>query len=413
MRQILSSIDIGSDYIKLIIGEFNNDRLHVLCATKVPSAGIENGKIIGREELVSAIRACVNEASERLGSEIKKVLLCSNFASTKLKKNVCEIKIEGEDKTITGKDIVDVLGKCSSGKIDQDYMILETIPVDFGIQGEILIKDPKGCESDSLAVKAIITEALKDEIDAYIGVITEAGLKVVDVIPNVVGDYYNYKNMERDNDSGAIVNIGYETTTVSIYHKGYITNTKTLKVGVLNIVEDIAYVKRLGIDTAKQLYSDFTIASSQLANTKAHRIVRDIEANDVTVYQYELAEIAESRIIDMLELIKKEINILTKKEISYIIISGGLTELKDFHLTISSVMGQNAKIGNIIDIGARDNAYVSAIGVLKYFHTKLALRDRNFSIFADTQLEDINNGVKVNNKDNNLLNRVFGYFFDS
>jgi len=82
-------------------------------------------------------------------------------------------------------------------------------------------------------------------------------------------------------------------------------------------------------------------------------------------------------------------------------------------LTISSVMGPDARIGNINEIGARDNAFISAIGVLKYFHTKLELRGRNFSIFAESELENIDNGVKTSSKDNNLLNKVFGYFFDS
>ena len=416
MRQILSSIDIGTDFIKLIIGEFNGERFYVLGACKTPSAGIENGRIIDRQLLISAIQSCASKVSSRFGVEIKKVVMCSNFSSTKLKKNACEIKIVGEDKIITGKDVAEVLGKCSEGQIDNDYKILETIPVDFAINGDMIVKDPKGKESDSLAVKGIITEAFKDELDEYISVLTDAGLKVVDVIPSIVGNYYCFKSMERDNDAGAIVNIGYESTSVSIFHKGCLTNTKMLKVGVLNIIQDIAYVKRLDIKIAKDLYNSFTVASPQLANTKAHRIVKDIDNNEVTIYQYELAEIAESRIVDMLELIKKQINILTKKEISYIIISGGLTELKDFHFTISNVMGQKARIGNVLDIGARDNTFVSAIGVLRYFHYKLALRDRSYSIFAESELGEISStgkGYGKDNKDNGLLNKVFGYFFDS
>ena len=413
MRQILSSIDIGSYYIKLVVGEYTNDRFHILCAIKILSEGVENNKIIDREKLIVTIKNTVNEAGERLGVEIKKIILCINIPSLKIKKNVCDIKITNEDRVITSKDVVDIISICANGQIDAEHSLLETVPIDFGIDGEIVTKDPKGSTSDNLALKGIITEGLKDEIDEYVNILVESGLKVVDVIPNVIGDYYNFKNIDRDKDNGVIVNIGYETTTVSTYHKGYITNTKLMNIGVLNIIQDIAYIKKLDLCIAKNLYNEFTIAVSQLANPKLHRVVQDLDGADVTIYQYELAEIAESRIVDMLELIKKQINILTKKEISYIIISGGLTELKDFHLTISSAMGQKAKIGNITEIGARDNAFMSAIGVLKYFHNKLELRSRNFSIFADTELDSINNGVKTSSKDNNLLNKVFGYFFDS
>lgn len=413
MRQILSCIDIGADFIKIVIGEYTDKRFHVLCAVKTASFGILNGKIIDREILINAVKECVSEAETKLGVALKKVILCSNLNSTKIIKNVCEIEIKSEDKVITGKDIADVIGKCSNGKIDVDYTILETVPVDFGINGDVITKDPKGLVSDNLAIKGIITEAYKDEVDCYIKILSDAGLKVIDVIPNIIGDYYNFKSMERDNETGAMVNIGYDSTTVSIYHKGYIIATKSIDIGVINIVEDIAYVKRLDLKVAKLLYDTFTIANSQLANTKNYRIVDDIDGEQVKIYQHELAEIAESRIVDMLELIKKQINILTKKEISYIIVLGGLTELKDFHLTISNIMGSIAKIGHINEIGARDNAYVSVIGVLKYFHGKLALRDRNFSIFADAELEEVSGTKSSSTKDSNLLNKVFGYFFDS
>ena len=52
-----------------------------------------------------------------------------------------------------------------------------------------------------------------------------------------------------------------------------------------------------------------------------------------------------SRLHEMLNIVKNEINYLTKKEISYIIVSGGLSEQRDFDIEVESVFGPIAFIG--------------------------------------------------------------------
>ena len=116
----------------------------------------------------------------------------------------------------------------------------------------------------------------------------------------------------------------------------------------------------------------------------------------------------------MLNMAKNEINYLTKKEISYIIITGGLTEIKDFQLEAESVFGRIASIGNIPIVGARDNKYASCIGMIKYFDYKLKLRDREYSVLSQDDLDIIcaANDKKIISSDS-ILGRVFGIFFDN
>ena len=44
-----------------------------------------------------------------------------------------------------------------------------------------------------------------------------------------------------------------------------------------------------------------------------------------------------------MDLAKKQINLLTKMEISYIIITGGTTEVNDFNLVVDEVFGKEMK----------------------------------------------------------------------
>jgi len=64
-------------------------------------------------------------------------------------------------------------------------------------------------------------------------------------------------------------------------------------------------------------------------------------------------------------------------------------------------------------MGVRHNKYSSALGVVKYFDDKLALRGKNLSMISDT---DWNSLITANKKiatNNNIINKVFGHFFDN
>ena len=208
--------------------------------------------------------------------------------------------------------------------------------------------------------------------------------------------------------------MGADSSSVSIFNKGILTNTKTYPVGAKSIASDIAFINKLDEGTSKAIYKDIVLASSRLANPNEYRIVTNLDGEKLKLNQYDLSEIAASRIEEILNLAKKQINILTKKEISYIIVTGGLTELRDFSLALDSTFGKGATLGKMNLIGARDNSYSSAVGILRYFDYKLKLRGKVFSIFSGSELEDLNNGGKrtsVNNE--SLIGKVFGYFFDN
>jgi len=238
--------------------------------------------------------------------------------------------------------------------------------------------------------------------------------KVVDIVPTCLGDYYSFKNKNSDSFVGVVINLGYNTTSISIFNKGILTNTKSYKMGSKNIINDIGFIYKLDDKTSGAVYKDIVRANPKLASPKEYRTVINLNDETVKLDQVELSEIAAVRIEEILNLAKKQINILTKKEISYIIISGGLTELKDFNLTLEGVFGKNVYIGTLNLIGARDNSFASAVGILKYFEKKVELRGKTFSIFTGSEINEMNNGGnKTSVKDNSLLSKVFGYFFDS
>ena len=114
--------------------------------------------------------------------------------------------------------------------------------------------------------------------------------------------------------------------------------------------------------------------------------------------------------LKILKLAKKQTYLLTNREISYIIITGGSSELPGMSYLVEEIFGENARIGNIDTIGIRSNVYSTVSGLIRCFENKLNLRDKEYTMI------DFDNEMQIKNidlNDSSVLSKVFGYFFDN
>ena len=87
--------------------------------------------------------------------------------------------------------------------------------------------------------------------------------------------------------------------------------------------------------------------------------------------------------------------------------------MKDFSLALNVVFGKKGKKGNINIIGARENYYSVAIGMLKYFNEKLSLRNKDYSMLSENEVELMCSNSKLGVAGDSILGKVFSYFFDN
>lgn len=75
MKQIITSLDIGSDNIKLIVGEMYKEELFVLASSNIKSKGIKKGLIVNEEEATNAIKETFRIVEDILGIKLTRVIL--------------------------------------------------------------------------------------------------------------------------------------------------------------------------------------------------------------------------------------------------------------------------------------------------------------------------------------------------
>jgi len=272
--------------------------------------------------------------------------------------------------------------------------------------------NPYGKHGNILYVKSILVSTDKKTIYDLATIVNSCNLDIIDITTTGLVDYYNFKSKELDTKNIAIVNLGSTTTNISIFSKGIFINNKIIDDGGFYIDKEIASVYNLKRNETEYLKEKLALAVINNADEKETITLPNKNGEEITVNQYELSKIVSEKMDNLLKIIKKNINLLTKKEISYIIITGGLSEIKDINLLINNVFNKNGKIGKINNLGARDNSYSVALGMLKYFNSKLLLRNREFSSLTEEEIDAMCTISEKNTSKNSLISRVVGYFFD-
>ena len=409
MRKIFTALDIGSNTIKVVVGEFIGTKLNILSAVKVTSRGYVNNYILDKEALISRIKEAISKTEEELNIKIRKVIL--NVPTYNLDFKLTDGRVELEENVVKSNDIVRLLQDVSKNKIDHKNEIICTLPIMFKVDDEETI-NPYGKHGNILYVKSILVSTDKKTIYDLATIVNSCNLDIIDITTTGLVDYYNFKSKELDTKNIAIVNLGSTTTNISIFSKGIFINNKIIDDGGFYIDKEIASVYNLKRNETEYLKEKLALAVINNADEKETITLTNKNGEEITVNQYELSKIVSEKMDNLLKIIKKNINLLTKKEISYIIITGGLSEIKDINLLINNVFNKNGKIGKINNLGARDNSYSVALGMLKYFNGKLMLRNKDFTSFSE---EEIDAMCTVNEKDtskNSLISKVVGYFFD-
>ena len=416
MRKIFSSVDIGSNYIKIIVSELFDEKLNILANTMYPSLGIRNGIIVDDDAFTKSLKEAFNEVNTSLGLEISKVIINIPLIDAEYMVSEGETTITNSNKVISGNDMVNALQGAIYNKIDKTKELVTIMPIKYNIDTvKDDIENPRGLKANKLKVKAMSAITYKKNIYKVISIFHSLGIEVVDILYGIIGDYYEFKSSKTDKTVTGVINIGSDKTECAIFNRGIITSSMVLNIGSSIIDSDISYVYNIKKQKSKELKETFAIAHKDYASNSDIYELTNLSNIKTKISQYEVSDIVSSRLKEILINSKKELNHLTKKEISYIIVSGGITNMPGFDILVKEIFGDIVIIKAVNTIGVRNNSYSSCLGMVKYFINKLSIRGKEYTMFNEYDEIELVERRKNNNLNNSesVFGKLFGYLFDN
>lgn len=416
MKKIYTCIDIGSDTIRVLVSEYFQGKFRTLAVSSVRTKGVKNGKIVDEEALLERLKLALNDITTRINIPIKKAILTLPALEAEYTLVHGNVPIVNDEKMVTEKDVLRVQN-ASLNDILPNMELVNITPIDFTIYengSEIeTIKDPKNKICDRLGIRAMMVCVPKTNVISFAKVVEASGVEVVDLVLGPIADYEEVSDEDMKQDVTALINIGRDTTSVSMFNKGIITNSSVLKIGSKIIDEDISYIYYTTKKVARKTKENFGIAHPRYASKTETYEIRDVNGKLVSINQYELSNVINKRLVEILNVAKNELKVLTNKQIRYIMVLGGITDMPGVNFVLEEVFNKGTKTYTMNTLGIRKSRFITVSGAIKRFVKKIRLRGKEYSMFSSDDVDGLIHSKTRIGRSDSVFGRFFSYFFDN
>ncbi len=411
MRKIYTSIDIGTDEVKAVTIEEYNEKFNVLATAIVKSKGVKKGLITDASLITSAVKKAIKQLESKLGTKIEQVIAVVPSNNRDINITMGETTVNTEDHIIDGETIFNCLQKSLKNNVSKDVEVVSVMPIEYKIDDEKKVKNPLGLEGSKLASKSVVVTVPKKNVYSVVGILENIGVEVVDITISSISSYFAISDNELDKNVVALVDIGKEKSVLSVFNKGILVKESITSMGGDDLDELISFNFKTDERESKRIKEEYGVANRKYADSdETYKVINRINQN-IVINQYILAEMIEHKITEELKNIKNNINNLTNREISYIIVTGAISSMLGFDALVQDVYGSKGQILNLNIIGLRDNRFDVCYGAIKYFVNKLEQREKEYTMFIDEKVDEM---LKARKKmgTGSALGKIFGKIFE-
>lgn len=404
-----TALEIGSSAIRLVVAEIVNGRLNVVAANSVPTQGYTKGTVTDADLLAETIKKLVVQTQQFINKEIPSVIIAIPSSQATIIPVELAIAIENQANEITSDDITKLFASAANQLRSRHDEFVNVFPIDFQVDGVGGIADPKGLLGVQLGMQGMVVTTPKMLFIQLLTAVEKAGLQIIDTFPAFLADAEHILDEDEPLKGIITINIGHEMSTITLFDNGYAQKIRTAKVGSNLIDNDIAYVYGVTKEIARKIKLDYGYGNIEQA-TK-YKVCDLIEEDSMMkISEFDLAQIIEPRMEDMLLAIRTEIDKMALLDQYPVVFTGGTLEMLGAQKVIASVF-PNAKVFQPTVLGARTNEYTTVLGTIELAHKRAKLTNRtlcsiqfNQAIRKKSQAEEP--------KDDKFWNRIVNYFFD-
>ena len=358
--ELVVGLDIGTTKICCVVGEMFEDRVEVIGVGTVPSKGLKKGVVVNIESTVNSIRQAVALAEESAGCDLRSVYVYVGIAGNHIKGFNSPGILAINNREIKQADIEEVIAAARTVKISENQRIIHVMPQEYMVDDHTGIQNPIGMTGVRLVTNVHIVTADIGAVHNLVTCCNKAGLEVAELVLESIASASAVLSKDEMELGVALIDIGGGTTDLAVFCDGTIRHTCEIGLGGHNLTNDLSVGLRTPLQEAERLKEDFGGAISSIIKPNLVvdvPTVGDREPRKVT--QKVLVDILEARVIEILEILDRELVVSGQKTKinGGIVLTGGtalltnLAELAeqifDLPVRIGYPTGLTGKIGEL------------------------------------------------------------------
>lgn len=334
MAEFIIAIELGSSKVTGVAGRKNMDgSISVLAVAKEDSSSfIRKGIVYNITQTVQCIQNIVLKLSTAMKTEIAQVYVGIGGQSIRSVKNVIAKDLPAD--TIVTQRLVDEMKDANRDTIYQDQEILDTASQEYKVDNEIQ-SDPVGIQCSriegnylNILCRKSFYRSLNKCFDSANVAIAEMYLSPLPLADSILTD--------AERRSGCLlVDLGADTTTVSVYYKNILRHLAVIPLGGNNITKDIAslQMEESVAEKMKLKYGSAYTDNNEIDNS----LMLSIDS-ERSVESRKFVEIVEGRMQEIIENVWYQVPAeYTVKLLGGIILTGGGANMKNIEKAFRNV----------------------------------------------------------------------------
>jgi cell division protein FtsA len=365
-------LDIGTTKVACAVGVAQPDSptVSIIGFGSAPTNGLRRGVVVDIEETVSAITAALEEAERMSGSVIERATISVDGSHIQSLNSRGVIAVSRADKQISREDMSRAEEAAAALSLENNRDILRVVPRSYIVDGQSGISDPYGMSGVRLEIDTHIITASIPAMKNLDDAIHRAGITAHDHVIVPLASARACLTKRQKELGVALIDIGAETTGIAVFEEGKVSFTSILPVGSNHITKDIVYGFRTTIDVAERLKVNFAVAREPKTRDTTKIDLTKVGSKG-TVVQHELDMIVSSRLNEIADLIRAELERAGKEHLmaSGVVVTGGGAKLAELPaylekcLKVPVVLAGPTGFTGIVE-RVKDPSYSTLIGLL-------------------------------------------------
>ncbi len=346
----IAALDVGSAKVCCIIAQRTDDGgSRITGIGHQLSRGIRAGAVVDMEELEHSIRAAVDAAEEMANMRVKSVVVNVSGGNPSSANVKVEVALNGH--AINEADLRRMLEHGRAHHDSPDRELLHAIPVDYTIDGNEGIRDPRGMYGERLGVAIHVISAVTGPVRNLNTVINRCHL---DVDARVVSPFAAGLAclVEDERELGVTcIDMGGGTTSLAVFIAGQLVHTDLIPIGGYHVTSDIARGLSTPVAQAERLKTLYGTAlpspSDDREMLKVPLVGEDDQNSGNQIPRSLLNQIIQPRIEETLELVRTRLEEcgFDKTVGRRVVLTGGGSQMQGVRDLAAGILDKQVRLG--------------------------------------------------------------------
>ncbi|MDR2585433.1 MAG: cell division protein FtsA [Prevotellaceae bacterium] len=305
----VAAIDLGTTKVVALVGHKTPYGCKVVAYSETPSNGIMRGEVVNIQNVVGAIKPCIDDLQKKIGEKITKVYV--GIAGQHIRcQSECNVLNRSNDKDISIEEINQLEQNMYRARVEPGEEVLHVIPQCYHVDDFLEIGNPVGMMGKRIEANYRLFIGRTNSAEFSKRCVVQLGLKLEQLILEPLASAKAVLKDDEKELGVAMVDIGGGTTDLLIYKNNVIRYAAVIPFGGNIITEDVRQGCCVTLRQAEKLKIQYGSCYSDLSPEHKTITVSGIGEREHREISFRmLAKVIEARMEELMEAILYYIDI--------------------------------------------------------------------------------------------------------